>query len=87
MRKNSFARGSELLGTIRADAEGLRLTIYSRKQGNAVAVVVGSERYLLTALATLGLAPPVLSFAEYRDGPRISFCRSKPANRASQNFR
>ena len=87
MRKNSFARGSELLGAIEADAEGLRLTIYSRERGNAVAVVIGSENYLLAALGTLGLAPPVLSLAENRNGPRLAFVRSKPANRASQNFR
>jgi len=86
MRKNS-ARKSGLLGAIEADAEGLRLTLYSRERGKTVAVVIGSESYLLAALATLGLAPPVLPLPENRNGPRLAFVRSEPTDRASQNFR
>ena len=89
MSKSSFAGGSELIGAIETDArEGLRLTIYSRgRSRKPLAVVVGSESYLLRALTTLGLAPPIVPLSEHWNGPRLAFVRSKPPNRASQNLR
>jgi hypothetical protein len=49
-----------------------RLTLYRRHAGR-VAVVQGSQRYILRALAAVGLSPSVASFSEHWDRSGVTF--------------
>ena len=67
-----------VLGVIASHRGELSLTLFSR-QGNRIAVVLGSESYLLRALGAVGLASPVTSLTKNRYR-RFTLLSRKPAN-------
>ena len=70
-----------VFGVIREDGGELELTIYSGNTRKRIAVVVGSETFLLLALAAAVLSPTVPSLAEYRHRASVALVSGKPANR------
>ncbi len=81
--------GAGLLGVItrRIGDTDLRLTLRSITTGRALAVVDGSEDYLLRALAAVGLTPPLVTgLSKVRDGSGLALVGSKPRGIASKGL-
>lgn len=73
-----------LVAVISERKEGLRLTVRSTATRKRVAVVEGSERFLMRALKALGLlvAPaPVARLTKDRDRTGLPLVRRKPTHR------
>lgn len=68
-----------VLGVISAHGGELSLTLFTRTR-NRIAVVVGSEPYLLRALGAVGLAPPIRPLVKNRSGSELPLIRRKPSN-------
>lgn len=68
-----------VLGVIAATDEELRMTLYSGSR-RAIAVVIGSEQYLLRALAAIGLSTAIAPLAKHRRRSEAPLVRRKPAN-------
>ncbi len=68
-----------ILGVITGGAGELELTIFSRDR-RVLAIVIGSEQYLLRALGALGLAPLIAPLAKHRRRPELPLVSRKPAN-------
>ncbi len=83
-RRRGLASG--VLGVIHANESELTLTLFSRER-RVVAVVIGSERYLLRALVAVGLAPPVAALAKDRRRPELPFVRKEPSKWSPKDFR
>lgn len=74
------SEGAGVVGVIvRSPSGGLRLTLRSTATRRALAVVDGSEGYLLRALVAVGLPPPlVASLRKVGHGARLSLVGSEP---------
>lgn len=68
-----------VLGVIATSKGELSMTLYSGSR-RAIAVVIGSEQYLLRALAAIGLSTTIAPLAKHRRRPEAPFVRRKPAN-------
>lgn len=79
-----------LMGVVRTHAEEvLELKIYSRESVRPVAIVRGSRRYVLLALATVGLATPITprGLRKHRHGTDVALICEQPANGNAKSAR
>ena len=73
-----------IVGVVTSADEELRLTLYSRREGKtrAIAIVVGSEPYVLRALVAVGLPPPISlpKYGDRRHGRELPLVGDQPAD-------
>jgi len=79
MNKQRGPGRAGVLGVIATLDGELTMTLFSRNR-RKVAVVIGSEGYLLRALGAVGLAPTIAPLAKHRRRPELPLVRRKPAN-------